>query len=65
MDEHKGVDQGVGWSILSYLLSGLIFYGGLGWLADRFFHTSFWLPIGIILGAVASFYLVIKRYGQR
>lgn len=64
MDEQGSVDQGIGWSIISYILAGLIFYGGLGWLADWFFNTSFWLPTGLILGAAASIYLVIKRYGQ-
>lgn len=62
MDEHGGMDQGM--RIVSYLISGLLFYGGLGWLADRALSTTFWLPLGVILGAAAGSYLVIKRYGQ-
>ncbi len=26
------------WSIFGYLLSGLLFWGGVGWAADRFFN---------------------------
>lgn len=50
--------------MLSYLVSGIVVYGGLGWLADRWLQTSFMLPAGIILGAIASMYLIIKRYGR-
>ena len=41
-----GMDQGM--RVLSYLLSGVLLYGGLGWLADHFLHTAFLLPIGIV-----------------
>jgi len=36
----------------------------LGWLGDRFWQTSFLLPIGMILGMGISIYVVIKRYGS-
>lgn len=62
MDEQGGVDQGL--RIISYLISGLLFYGGLGWLADRALNTTFWLPVGLILGTVAGIYIVIKRHGR-
>lgn len=55
------VDQGV--TVLSYLIGGVLVYGGLGWLGDRFFHTSFLLPLGIILGAALAVYTIIKRFG--
>ena len=50
--------------VLSYILAGLIFYGGLGWVGDYFFKTSWLLPVGLILGLVFSLYLIIKRYGS-
>ena len=56
------MDQGL--RIISYLISGLLFYGGLGWLADRWLDTTLWLPVGLIVGAVAGMFLVIKRYGK-
>lgn len=49
---------------LSYIIAGLIFYGGLGWLGDHFLNTSWLLPIGLIVGIGASVYLIIKRYGS-
>ncbi|HSO68723.1 MAG TPA: hypothetical protein VLQ67_03700 [Arachnia sp.] len=53
-----------GMLVLSYLLSGIIFYGGLGWVGDYLLHTSWLLPLGLILGLVTSIYLIIKRYGS-
>lgn len=53
-----------GLRILSLLVSGLAFYGGLGWLLDRWLGTSWWLPVGIIVGMVACVYLVIAKYGR-
>ena len=50
--------------VLSYILAGIIFYGGLGWVGDYFFHTSWLLPVGLMLGLGFSLYLIIKRYGS-
>src|SRR3712207_8059460 len=41
----------LGMRVLSYLISGVGFYGFLGWLGDHFLGTSFLLPIGIVAGA--------------
>lgn len=49
---------------LSYILAGLILYGGLGWLGDHYLHTKWLLPVGIILGLATSTYIIIKRYGR-
>jgi F0F1-type ATP synthase assembly protein I len=57
----QGMNQGM--QVLSYLVSGVVLYGGLGWLADHFLGTGFLLPIGIVLGAGFGIYLVIKRFG--
>lgn len=62
MDERSGMDAGI--RTVSLLISGLIFYGGLGWLLDSWLHTSWLLPVGLILGAGAGIYLVIVRYGR-
>lgn len=53
-----------GYRVIAYLVSGILFYGGLGWLLDRWLETSFLLPIGIIVGAVLAIYSIIKRYGN-
>ncbi len=49
---------------LSYILAGLILYGGLGWLGDNYLHTEWMLPVGLIVGLGMSIYLIIKRYGR-
>lgn len=62
MGEQSGKDQG--FRILSILASGLLLYGGLGWLADRWLQTTVWLPVGIILGTAAGLYLVVVKFGR-
>lgn len=49
--------------VLSYLLAGLLFYGGLGYLGNLAFGVSWLLPLGLIGGVVLSIYLIIKRFG--
>lgn len=56
--------EGQAWSIVSYILSGLLFWGGAGWLLDRWLGTSFLLLVGMLVGASASLYLVWLRYGR-
>lgn len=51
--------------VLSYIVSGILFYGGLGWLGARYLHQSWVLPVGLIVGLMASMYLIIKRYGSQ
>lgn len=51
-------------AVLSYILAGLILYGGLGWVGDHFLKTSWLLPLGLIVGLVSAIYLIIKRYGS-
>ena len=54
----------LGMRVLSYLISGVGFYGFLGWLGDHFLGTGFLLPIGIVLGAGLGCYVIIRRFGS-
>ena len=54
----------LGMRVLSYLISGVGFYGFLGWLGDHFLGTNFLLPIGIVAGAALGCYVVIRRFGN-
>jgi len=67
-EREQGVNRGAGvtaaWSILSYLLSGMIVWGGAGWLLDRWLGTSFLVLVGLLVGTAASLYLVWLRYGR-
>lgn len=57
-----GFDRGM--RVLSYLLSGVLFYGLLGWLGDHLLGTMFLLPVGIVLGAALGVFVIIRRYGS-
>lgn len=50
--------------VLSYLLSGVVVYGLLGWLGDHLLGTMFLLPTGIVLGAALGVFVIIRRYGS-
>ncbi|MCC2593061.1 hypothetical protein LKO27_06490 [Tessaracoccus sp. OS52] len=63
-EPRRGGSTDDGMVVLSYILAGLILYGGLGWLGDYFLQTSWLLPLGLIVGLVTSIYLIIKRYGR-
>jgi ATP synthase protein I len=51
------------WAIVSYILSGLLVWGGIGWLLDRWLGTTVFVVIGVLVGFAGAFYLIIRRYG--
>ena len=63
-EPRRGGHTDDGMVALSYILAGLILYGGLGWLGDHYFNTVWLLPVGLIIGLASSIYLIIKRYGS-
>ena len=53
------------WTVLAYLISGPLLYGGLGWLIDRWWGTEpVFVAIGIFGGVGLAVYLVWVRYGK-
>lgn len=56
--------EGAAWSILGYLISGPLFWGGVGFGLDSWLETGFLLPSGVIVGMGASLYLVWLRFGR-
>jgi hypothetical protein len=54
-----------GWTAFSYLLSGMIFYGALGWaLGHWVIHTALLFPLGMVVGLALGITLVILRFGR-
>jgi hypothetical protein len=54
-----------GLTISVTMLSGLLVWGGLGILADRLAGTGkVFTVIGMLIGAVASTYLIYIKYGR-
>ena len=51
------------WGIVSYLLAGLLTFGGIGLLCDHFLGTSWLVLVGLLTGAALAFYLIWFRYG--
>ena len=50
------------WSITGYLISGMVLYGGLGWLVDRWVGTgNVFAPIGVIFGLAAGLFLTFRQ----
>lgn len=64
-DEDKaasGADQG--WTAVSYLIGGIVVWGLVGWLVDRWLHTGgIATAIGVVVGAAGGVYLVVRRLG--
>ena len=56
---------GIGWAIIGTLIAGIGFWGGAGYLVDRWLGFRWlFLPIGMVLGMGAGVYLVYIRYGR-
>lgn len=54
--------QGDPWHAFSYIVSGVLVYGLIGWLLDRWLGTSFLVAIGILVGAGLGIYMTIVRF---
>ena len=52
------------WHAFGYLVAGVGMYGFLGWLADRWVHTSFLVVVGILFGAGLGIYMTFARFNR-
>ena len=59
-----GLSMGTGWSVFSYLISGLLAYGGIGWVISHFTHVSLFFPIGMLVGLAISTGWIVYKYGR-
>ncbi len=58
-------NENVGWVIVSYLVTGMVVYGGLGWLIGHLIGVaSVATLIGLLVGLALAVILVIFRYGR-
>lgn len=60
----RKVNDGDGYAVLSYLLSGLVLWGGAGLLLDKWLGTTFLVLPGLLIGGALGLYLVYIRYGR-
>jgi ATP synthase protein I len=63
-DDGPGVEENQGWSIFSYLIAGMVFYGLVGWLVAWLTHIPVLLPLGALLGLVFATGGVVWKYGR-
>jgi ATP synthase protein I len=61
--ESRALGLNIGWTAVSYLLSGMAAYGGIGWLIGRAVHVQMLFPIGMLVGLAISIGFVIWRFG--
>jgi F0F1-type ATP synthase assembly protein I len=55
---------GTGMEVFSYLIAGMLAYGGIGWLVGRAVHIELLFPVGMGVGLVITLGWVIYRYGR-
>jgi ATP synthase protein I len=57
--------ENAGWSALGTLLGGILVWGGVGWLLDKWLGipNHLGLLVGMIVGITAALYIVMKRFG--
>jgi F0F1-type ATP synthase assembly protein I len=60
----RPVEENAGWTIFSYLISGMVAYGLIGWLVATLTHTPVLTAIGALVGLVLAIVLIVFRYGR-
>ena len=58
----QGLDTG--WAVFSYLIGGMLAYGGIGWLIGRAVHVALIFPLGMLVGMAISIAYIIHHYGR-
>jgi F0F1-type ATP synthase assembly protein I len=54
----------IGWGITGTMFSGMLVWGGAGWLLDRWLETApVFTLVGGLLGLGVAIYLVVVKYG--
>ena len=51
--------------MFSYLIAGMLAYGGIGWLIGRAVHVPLLFPVGMLVGLAISIGFIIYRYGRQ
>ncbi len=54
--------EGTGWAIVSYLIGGMVLYGGIGCLVGKWTHIEALTGVGIEVGIGLSLALIIYRF---
>ncbi len=53
------------WGVIGTMLSGILVWGGVGWLLDRWLgFEGLFLPVGMVLGVGVAIWLIYIRHGR-
>jgi hypothetical protein len=63
--EMRALGLSTGWTVFSYMISGLVAYGAIGWGIGKAVHAEWPFPVGMMLGLAISVGFVIYRYGRQ
>jgi len=50
-----------GWTYFSYLVGGMLLYGGIGWLIGRWTGLPVLFPVGMLTGLALAIAMIIFR----
>jgi ATP synthase protein I len=64
-DRLRRAGEADAWNALSLILSGMLLWGGVGWLVSRWLDNRLPLAFGLVLGTGAGTALVWLRYGRQ
>ncbi|CUR55974.1 conserved hypothetical protein [metagenome] len=56
--------RGDPWHAFGYLVSGVLMYGLIGWVLDRWLGTSWLVVVGIVTGAGLGIYMTWVRFNK-
>lgn len=57
--------QADAWGAFGLLVSGVLVWGGVGWLLSVWLDNQIFVMLGLLVGMAASLYLVWFRYGRQ
>jgi hypothetical protein len=62
--EASAVEDNQGWSVFSYLIAGMVFYGLVGGLVAWLTHVPVLAPVGALVGLFFAIGGVVWKYGR-
>lgn len=63
-DDQGRKGQADAWGAFSLVASGVLVWGGVGWLMSEWLGNRIFLLLGLLVGMGAALYLVWLRYGK-
>jgi ATP synthase protein I len=57
--------QADAWGAFGLVTSGVLVWGGVGWLLSEWLDNRLFVMVGLLVGMAAALYLVWFRYGRQ